>query len=89
MPRSAIVLATGIGDGVILEMRSAQTPIKPPVRREAGSTDLCDEVPSRALAICGPMMPTKPSGPQNAVTAPVIRLQLRSADMRIFDGVPP
>ena len=89
MPRSAIVLATGIGEGVILEMRSAHTPIKPPVNMEAGSTILWDEAPSIAFAIWGPMMPTNPIGPQNAVTAPVMRLQLSNAPRRIFEGWPP
>ena len=84
-----MVLATGIGEGVIREIRSAHTPIRPPVRSDAGRTNLCDEVPSSALAMWGPMMPTKPSGPQNAVTAPVMRLQLSRADKRILGGVPP
>ena len=89
MPSRAIVLATGIGDGVILDMRSAQTPISPPVRSDAGSTALWDDVPNSALAMWGAMMPTKPRGPQKAVAAPVMRLQLRSADRRIFEGFPP
>ena len=89
MPRRAMVLATGIGVGVILDIRSALTPIRPPVSKEPGSTALWDEVPSSALAMWGPMMPTKPSGPQKAVTAPVMRLQLSRADRRMLEGVPP
>ena len=89
MPRSAMVLATGIGVGVILDIRSALTPIRPPVSKEAGSTALWDEVPSSALAMWGPMMPTKPSGPQKAVTAPVMMLQLSSDHKRILEGLPP
>ena len=89
MPRRAIVLAPGMGEGVILEIRSALTLIIPPVRREAGSTALWVAVPNIPFAMCGPMIPTKPRGPQNAVTAQVIRQQLRRALRRIFDGIPP
>ena len=58
IPRRAMVLATGIGEGVILDIRSALTPISPPVISEAGSTALWDEVPISAFAMWGPMMPT-------------------------------
>ena len=34
-------------------------------------------------------MPTNPSGPQNAVTAPVMMLQLMSDHRRILEGLPP
>ena len=84
-----MVLATGMGEGVILDIRSAHTPIRPPVRSEKGSVALWEDVPSSPLAMCGPIMPTNPIGPQNAVTAPVMRLQLRSAHKRILDGRPP
>ena len=89
MPISAIVLAIGIGTAVILDTRSAQTPIIPPVSSEAGSIVLWADVPSSAFAMCGAIMPTNPIGPQNAVTAPVMMLQLSNADMRIPDGLPP
>ena len=54
-----------------------------------GNTILCTAVPVRRLTICGATMPTKPIGPQNAVTAPVISALPRMALNRIAVGLAP
>lgn len=71
MPTTAMVLAVGRGAEASCESRSAARLIMQPVRSEAGRMVLWAEVRQMARAICGATMPTKPSGPQNAVTAPV------------------
>ena len=78
MPIRAIVLETGIGPGAICDSRSAPKPIMAPVNKLAGRMILCEEVLRIALAMCGAVIPTKPKGPQNAVTAPVSMQQLIS-----------
>lgn len=78
-PTIAIVLATGRTLGDACDMRSAPTAVAAPVRREAGSIVLCADVLKAPLAMCGATIPTKPSGPQNAVTVAARRLQLNIA----------
>ena len=54
-----------------------------------GRTVRCDEVPESHLAACGATIPTKPIGPQKAVTAPVMRQQLDIASSLILlEGAP-
>ena len=73
MPISAIVLPTGRGVGKAFERMSATRVSPAPVSITAGMTFMCTDVPRKPLAMCGATIPTKPSGPQNAVTAPAIR----------------
>ena len=89
MPTRAIVLAVGSGEGDSWLMRSAAMLMMPPVSIEAGMMTLCDDVPNIHLAMCGAVMPTKPSGPQKAVTAPVIMQQLRRAVSLMFPTFAP
>lgn len=83
MPTNAIVEAIGRGCPDNCETRSAPTPITLPESSERGMTILCEELLLMALAICGATIPTNPSGPQNAVTAPVIIEQLNRAENRM------
>ena len=83
-PTIAIVLATGRTLGEACEMMSAVTAVTAPVRREAGIIVLWTDVLKTPLAMCGATIPTKPSGPQNAVTVAARRLQLNNALSRIF-----
>lgn len=89
MPMMAMVLAVGSGEGASWEIRSAPMLMMAPVSIEAGSIFMCAEVPNIPLVICGATMPTKPNGPQKAVTA-AVRMQLLSiALMRIpFTSAP-
>ena len=89
MPANAIVLETGIGAGVICEIRSAMIPMILPHINEPGMIILWADVFKMVLAMWGATMPTKPIGPQNAVTVPVIRQQLSKAEMRILSGLAP
>ena len=68
MPISAIVLPTGRGVGKAFERMSATRVSPAPVSITAGMTFMCTDVPRKPLAMCGATIPTKPSGPQNAVT---------------------
>ena len=89
MPIIAIVLPTGRGLPNTWERMSADRERPAPVRRVTGMVLICTEVPATALAMCGATMPTKPSGPQKAVTAPAIR-QLPIMDMFLVrDGLTP
>ena len=72
MPINAIVLPAGTGVGNICVSRSPARLMAAPVNSESGRTVRMDDCPEIFLAICGAMMPTKPTGPQNAVTAPVV-----------------
>ena len=83
-PTIAIVLAIGRTLGDACEMRSAVIAVTAPVRREAGIIVLWTDVLKTPLAMCGATIPTKPSGPQNAVTVAARRLQLNNALSRIF-----
>ena len=78
MPTNAIVLATGRGAGDSWEIRSATRLIAAPVSIAEGRMIWWAEEPVVARAICGATIPTNPIGPQNAVTAAVIRQQLKS-----------
>lgn len=89
IPVRAMVLAAGSGAGETCDNMSEVRPMIPPVMREAGMMTLCDDVPNIHLAICGAVMPTKPSGPQKAVTAPVMMQQLSRADSLISDTFAP
>ena len=77
MPITAIVLAVGSGEGARWDMRSAPRLMKAPVRTDAGSMCMCADVFRIPLAMCGETMPTKPIGPQKAVTA-AVSMQLPS-----------
>lgn len=83
-PTIAIVLATGSTFGDAWEIRSAVTAVTAPARSEAGSIVLCADVLKMPLAMCGATIPTKPRGPQNAVTVAARRLQLNNALCRIL-----
>ena len=89
MPARAIVLEIGIGVEVICENRSAVIPIVLPQRNDPGIVDLWADVFHIVLAMCGAAIPTKPIGPQNAVTVPVITQQLISALALILCGRAP
>ena len=80
MPTMAIVLAIGRGVEKNCDNKSAVRPMMLPVSSDAGSMILCDDVLKAARAMCGAMIPTNPSGPQNAVAAPVSKQLLRSAE---------
>ena len=89
MPISAIVLPAGTGTGVARDRMSAAAAQAPPVAILTGSTILCTAVPVIRRAICGAIIPTKPIGPQNAVTAPVmIQHPVRDTHL-IFSGIAP
>lgn len=62
---------------------SPATHIVAPVMRLNGSMVFIAACPLMAFAMCGATMPTNPIGPQNAVTAPVIMLQL-NIDMNLI-----
>lgn len=79
IPMTAIVLPTGRGAGLIWERKSAVSDREAPQSIVTGITFECTEEPVIHLDRCGATIPTKPSGPQNAVTAPVIRQLLISA----------
>lgn len=89
MPIRAIVLPTGRGHGAIWEMMSAARASPEPMMIEQGMVLACMDVPRMVLDRCGETMPTKPSGPQKAVTAPVIRQAPSSAMMRVREGSAP
>lgn len=85
----AIVLPTGRGDGNTWERMSATSERPAPTSMEAGMTLIWTDEPVKALAMCGATIPTKPIGPQKAVTAPAIR-QLPAIEMfLILDGLAP
>ena len=73
MPIMAMVLPTGRGTGKTWESMSATKDNPAPTSKVAGMVLRWTEDPVNALAICGATIPTKPRGPQNAVTAPAIR----------------
>ena len=75
-PITAIELAIGRGEEVDRESRSAAMAVMAPVRRDAGRMILCDDVLNIPLAMCGATIPANPIGPQNAVTAAVVKQQL-------------
>ena len=85
----AIVLATGSGVGKSCDSKSAVRPMMLPVSNDAGSMILWDDVLKAARAMWGAMIPTKPSGPQNAVAAPVSMQLLRRADCLIWFAFAP
>ena len=85
----AIVPAAGRGVGEACEIRSDVSAVMLPQRKEAGRTIVCEDVFHIALAMCGATMPTNPSGPQYAVTAPVIMQQLSMAWTLIVSGAAP
>ncbi len=72
MPMMAIVLPTGRGVANTWENMSASSDRQVPTVRVAGITLRCMEEPMARRAMCGATIPTKPIGPQKAVTAPVM-----------------
>ncbi len=73
MPMRARVEPTGRGMGQRLARMSAARARVAPVASEQGRTCRWTEEPVMRRARCGATMPTNPSGPQKAVTVPVIR----------------
>ena len=73
MPIRARVEPTGRGMGQRFARISAARASVAPVAREQGRTCRWLAVPVSRRARCGATMPTNPSGPQKAVTVPVIR----------------
>ena len=69
----AKVLPTGRGVGKAWERISAISDRPAPTSNEAGIVLIWTEEPVRVRAMCGATIPTKPRGPQKAVTAPAIR----------------
>ena len=69
----ARVEPTGRGMGQRLARMSAARARVAPVASEQGRTCRWTEEPVMRRARCGATMPTNPSGPQKAVTVPVIR----------------
>ena len=89
MPISAIMLPAGTGIRHNWQIMSALTPKMPPVAMLTGSTVRCLAVPESFLAMCGATIPTNPTGPQNAVTAPVITDAESRAAVLVFCGLAP
>lgn len=73
----AIVLPTGRGELHNCERMSPARHTDAPYSRLNGSVSLIADLPLTHLVICGAIIPTNPTGPQNAVAAPVRMQQLR------------
>ena len=88
-PIIAMELAIGRGEDVARESRSAAIAVMAPVRSDAGRITRCDEVLNIPRAMCGATIPAKPIGPQNAVTAAVVRQQLSiDVNLILWTGAP-
>ena len=86
---SESVLPAGRGVGAFWATRSAASAMDAPMSMASGMTRRWEDWPLAARAICADMIPTKPSGPQKAVTALVARQQPSRARPRVRAGCPP
>ena len=88
-PIIAIVLPTGSGEGKTCEKISANRDTPAPTRSVTGIVLMWTEDPAMALEMWGATIPTNPKGPQNAVTAPVMRQLPIIETFLVLDGLTP